>query len=174
MTSSVRKREEDFCNIERSEKRLRSTDEDEEYPFEPVQINYSLHSKKIPKITTLPLDEVSLLLERDIIETMLDEEEKKSRQVNYRTKEVNFKLYFEVNRKHVLSWMTDFCEEQKISLLTLHYAVSYLDRFIQNYPKLTKDKYQLIAAACILIAGLIHIYFNNTKLISKSKKRRKR
>eukprot|EP01080_Neovahlkampfia_damariscottae_P006984 gene6984-11150_t len=147
----VRKRDEDVYTIERCDKKLRA--ETSEYPFEPVQLKYSLHTQRIPNITTLPLDHVSLLLEKDIVDTMLEEEEEQSKKINFKNMNVDFKHYFEKNRTHVISWMVDFCEGEKLSLLTLHYAVSFLDRFVQNFPKLPKDQYQVVAASCILIAA---------------------
>jgi hypothetical protein len=166
----VRKRDESTVLTERPEKKTRFNDS--ESPFSPIQLHYSLiqelHNQRKLNIVNLPENQVSLFLESEIIETML-EEEAKCQRVNYQTTETHFKNYIQNNRKFVVSWMVDVFEEEGLSMLTLHYAVSFLDRLLQIYPKIEKENYQTFAMACTLIAGKTTRTFN----ISFSKKRRK-
>lgn len=56
------------------------------------------------------------------------------------------------HRRIIVDWMCEVGEEYKLSPLTIHCAVRYLDRVLSSLD-VAKNRLQLVAMACILIAA---------------------
>lgn len=54
----------------------------------------------------------------------------------------------------LVSFIFDVCEELELQAVTIHRSVNYLDRLLSKRPDLSRAIYQLLAAACILVAGV--------------------
>jgi hypothetical protein len=56
-------------------------------------------------------------------------------------------------RRVLVDWMCQFGNEFNFNFTTTHVAVSYLDRYLHSVT-ISKTKFQLVALACLLIAGI--------------------
>ena len=57
-------------------------------------------------------------------------------------------------RRLMVSFIFDVCEELKLSSITLHRGVNYLDRLLSKRTDIARALYQVFATACIFVAGL--------------------
>lgn len=57
-------------------------------------------------------------------------------------------------RNMLVAYLSDVCDELKLSSITLHRGVNYLDRLLTKRTDIDRALYQLFATACIFVAGL--------------------
>ena len=57
-------------------------------------------------------------------------------------------------RNMLVAYLSDVCDELKLSSITLHRGVNYLDRLLSKRADIDRALYQLFATACIFVAGL--------------------
>lgn len=55
----------------------------------------------------------------------------------------------------LVGFISDVCEELELQTVTIHRGVNYLDRLLSKRTDIPRALYQLMATACILVAGLI-------------------
>ena len=56
-------------------------------------------------------------------------------------------------RKLLVSFIIDVCEDLKLQHVTVHRALNYLDRLLSKHTDISRQCYQLVATACIFVAG---------------------
>ena len=57
-------------------------------------------------------------------------------------------------RRLLVDFIFDVCEELQLQTVTIHRSVNYLDRLLSKRTDISRTVYQLLATACILVAGL--------------------
>lgn len=53
----------------------------------------------------------------------------------------------------LVSFVMDVCAEFKLMKITMHRSLNYLDRLLSKHTHISRQCYQLVATACILVAG---------------------
>lgn len=53
----------------------------------------------------------------------------------------------------LVSFVIDVCEDFKLLNITMHRSLNYLDRLLSKHTQISRQCYQLVATACILVSG---------------------
>jgi hypothetical protein len=121
--------------------------EDTEEDFEVVE------DFVLPQVPVIcPFQNEALFLERDIIETM-QEDEKRYKRLPLETTSKPFNVYLQHYRKELVTWMIEIAEQESLSLVTTSYSVSFVDRIVYLVPEIAKGSLQLLGVTCIYIAA---------------------